>query len=219
MPDISTLILSAGALGASASGIVDILKRKWLWLARAGFGDLWSTLAPFHSLLLSAYGSGSEALLKSQYVSDDPELLPRSLNSGIRAGLTEANAPEAAKHLGMIDGKILGDAIAAAAKGADLTDAQRNVVGRFEIAVDARVQAALAQAKMAYIGAVQLASMITAMVISGLAGYGVYCEDDVKDPFVFLWAAVVGVAAVPLAPVYKDVASAVAELSKTLRRK
>lgn len=220
MPDIPALILASGALGAAASGIVDVVKRQYGPLARAGFGKLWLTLEPFHVLLASAYGSGAKALLESQYVSEDPELLPRTLNSGIRAGLTEANAREIARILGTLDGETLAGAIAAAAKGNDLNDAQRNVVGRFELAVDARVQAALAQAKMKYIGSVQLAAMIAALVMAALAALGILYEDGPNgDPSIIIWAAVAGFAAVPLAPVYKDVASAVTAFSKTLRRK
>ena len=209
MENIGTIILATGALGTAAFGIVEAL--KWTRLGEAGFGAILKMLGPIAELLRTAYGPDFEHLLRGQYRGDQRELT-RTIRQGIRVGLTAANAPAAARFLGVIDGEKLSEAARRAEEGRELTAELRNVLGRFELAADTRVDAALTLAQSNYVGATRMTASIFAFVIA--LAVGLYLGRD----FVFQ-AILVGIAAVPLAPIAKDLVSALQSASKAIRTK
>lgn len=220
MGEITSLILAAGALGASASGIVEILKKSFNKIGEAGFEELEISLKPFDELLTSAFGAGHNALLRAQYKSDDSTLLPKTLSRGIRAGLREENAVSAASAIGnAVDGEVLKATAKSLVAGNDLSDTERRALGIFEISVEARIEAGMAAATSNYVGTIRCYAMLVAIVLAIAAAIIISYENGRFDALITLKAAIVGVVAVPLAPVYKDVASALTELTKYLRGK
>jgi hypothetical protein len=213
MENIGTIILATGALGTAAFGIVEAL--KWTRLGEAGFGAILKMLGPIIELLHTAYGPDFENLLRAQYRGDQRELT-RTLRQGVRVGLTAGNAPVAARFLGTIDDQKLSDAARQINEGRDLTAELRNVLGRFELAVDMRVDAALTLAQSNYTGATRMTASIFAFVIA--LSVGIYLSYKYGDNYVFQ-ALLVGIAAVPLAPVAKDLVSALQSASKAIRTK
>ena len=78
----------------------------------------------------------------------EPEELARIIRQGARVGLTADNAASVADHLGFDDSAEELEVIAAALRaGTELDDTQRNLLGRFELAVDLRVEASLTLAR------------------------------------------------------------------------
>jgi|SRR3989344_1392222 len=209
MENIGTIILATGALGTAAFGIVEAL--KWTRLGEAGFGAILKILGPIIKTLEVAYGPDYRNLLRAQYRGDQRELV-RTIRQGVRIGLTTTNAGQAAMFLGTVDAKILGKAVQQVEEGKELPAELRNVLGRFELAVDARIDAALALAKNNYVGAVRGAASIAALLIALSVGF--YLGGDA----VFK-AILVGVAAVPLAPISKDLMTALQSASKAIRAK
>ena len=123
--------------------------------------------------------------------------------------MRENDAPALASFLGVVEGKALADAAACLQGGEDISTDHQQVLGRFELAVDARIEAALAMAQSHYGGKLRtLASMIS-LVIGG--GVGLY----LAEPILGL---LVGLAAVPLAPIAKDLVSALQAATLALRR-
>ena len=88
----------------------------------------------------------------------------------------------------------------------------RNVLGRFELAVDTRVDAALTLAQSHYVGATRITASVFALLIA--LAVGIYLGGD----YIFQ-AILVGIAAVPLAPIAKDLAAALQSASKAIRLK
>lgn len=202
-------ILATGALGTAAFGIVQAM--KWTRLGTAGFGKIRTALAPLLPALERAYGADYDGLLVGQYRSERSEgELPRTLRQGIRIGLTEDNAPEMAQFVGTVDGEILQKTAAKIEKGQELSEEERGVLGRFELAVDARIDSALAQAESVYIGAVRSAASLVALAIA-IATAGVYKTHDMT------MAVLIGIAAVPLAPIAKDLSSAIQAAANAIK--
>ena len=201
------IVLATGALGTAAFGIVETL--KWTPVGAFGFKSIPKVLGPIWEVLGVAYGKDFESLLRYQY-KGERDALARTLRQGVRIGLKADNAPGLADHLGMVDKEQLRQAAQEAEGGEDLSDELRNVLGRFELAVDARIDAALTLARSRYEGAMRIMASIIALAIALIVGF-------ILDNL--LLATLVGVAAVPLAPIAKDVATALQSAAKALRQR
>jgi hypothetical protein len=206
MDNIGTIVLATGALGTAAFGIVEGLKR-WRWLGEAGFGTILVVLDAIYETLKTAYGPDVEQLLRAQYRGEQ-EQLARVLRQGVRIGLTPENAERVARALGMVDPERLKAAAAAAQEGKELPPEMRNILGRFELAVDARIDAALTLAHDQYVSAVKIAASGVALAIA--IAVGIQLQR-------ILLGVLVGIAAVPLAPIAKDVATALKSAGEALR--
>ncbi|MBI2368074.1 MAG: hypothetical protein HYV01_24135 [Deltaproteobacteria bacterium] len=209
MENLGTIILATGALGTAAFGIVEAL--KWTRLGEAGFRAILKVLGPIIELLRTAYGPDFQTLLRAQYRGDQRDLT-RVIRQGMRVGLTVANANQAARFLGMIDGERLTEAARQVEEGQELSAELRNVLGRFELAVDTRIDAALMLAKSRYVGATRVTASMFAILIAVAVGA------FLGEGYMFQ-AILVGIAAVPLAPVAKDLVSALQSASKAIRLK
>ena len=209
MENLGTILLATGALGTAAFGIVEAL--KWTRLGEAGFGAILTLLGPLRKTLLVAYGTDYEQLLRGQYRGDSRDLA-RSLRQGVRVGLTEEHAKELASFLGSIDAAMLQTAVRGAETGNELTPELRNVLGRFELAADARIDAALARAQSLYAGAARVTASLLALSIALVAGLTMAID---RLPL----AVLVGIAAVPLAPIAKDLVSALQAATKAIGTK
>jgi hypothetical protein len=209
MENIGTIILATGALGTSAFGIIEAL--KWTRLGEAGFGAILKLLGPIVETLKIAYGPDFRNLLRAQYRGEQRDLA-RVIRQGVRIGLTEENASQVARFLGMVDVEQLEHAARLIEAGEELPPALRNVLGRFELAVDGRIDAALTLAQNQYVGAVRGAASLVALIIALAVGF------YLGGGYIFQ-ALLVGVAAVPVAPVAKDLVTALQSASKAIRTK
>ena len=209
MENLGTIVLAVGALGTASFGIVEAL--KWTFVGLWGFGQIKKLLGrPVMDALKKAYGAQYEVFLKAQYRQGRKTgELPKTIRQGARVGLTPDTAPALATQVGVIDPSELTAVASAVQSGNTLTEAQRNILGRFELALDARIEAALALANSKYIGYVRLLASAVAIVIAFLVG--------LKLPNVdLLTSLIIGVAAVPVAPVAKDLASAIQAAGKAM---
>lgn len=211
-------VLAAGALGTTCFGIVEAL--KWTFVGVAGFGQIKRLLGTtLTEALALAYGPSWEELLKAQYREDaqGQGAVGKSLRQGVRIGLNADNAKAIAAELGTVDGAALLDAIQAAEKGEDGDEAtkakRRAAIGRFEVAADARISSALSKAQDVYLGTLRMTAGGLAIVIAQLAGTALGPDID------FLRRLLLGVAAVPLAPIANDVVGALQAATKALKAK
>jgi ethanolamine transporter EutH len=89
------------------------------------------------------------------------------------------------------------------------------VLGRFELAVDARIDAALTLAQSHYAGAQRCVASLIALAIAVAVGFWM----RTTQPHFLLKSVLVGIAAVPLAPIAKDLVSALQAATTALRTK
>jgi hypothetical protein len=212
MENIGTIVLATGALGTAAFGIVEAL--KWTKLGEAGFAVIVKVLGPLVKTQESAYGPGFEKLLRAQYRGDQRDFA-RVIRQGARVGLTSENAGEAAEFLKVVGRAELESVATSLKQGTPLSDAQRNVLGRYELAVDARIDAALTQAQSHYAGTQRSVASIIALVIA--VAVGLWLRST--QAYILLKSVLVGIAAVPLAPIAKDLVSALQAASTAIRTK
>jgi hypothetical protein len=204
---LSTAVLAAGALGTAAFGIVEALK-VFPWLGEAGFVVVLRYLAPVQNALEVAYGGDAMRLLKAQY-RGDTALLTRVIRQGVRIGLTPDNAEAIAAALRVVDGQQLKAAAEEVWQGGELSNESRNVLGRFELAVDARIDASLTLAQDHYVRSVRISATVVALVIA------LVVARLLSVPL--RYGLIVGLAAVPLAPIAKDVVTAIKSAAEALR--
>lgn len=222
---LATMVLATGALGTAAFGVVDGL--KWTRLGESGFPTIKKLLGPeLMRALHNAYGEGYEEFLRAQYRDGRGKgEIGRTLRQGIRIGLynmPEVNIGTLAAQLPGVNATALKSAALVLKSGKETpTDEQRQALARFELAVDARIDAALALAEDRYVGAARGAASIFSIVFALVVGFILGLSEGGIGG---LWQTVglsflIGIAAVPVAPVAKDVATALSSAEQALRRR
>jgi len=214
--ELATIIVATAALGNAASAIVQAL--KWRFLRTAGFARIPAVLGvALMEAVRSTYGPGAEKLLQAHYCQGrSAGQLGKTLRQGVRIGLTENNAEPLARAVGVqVSAEELPKIAKALASGNTLTDSQRNLLGRYELAADERIGAALALAEEAYRQWVRLWAMLVAVALGLIASY--LLSEPSTDTTWFIRGLMVGVAAVPLAPIAHNLQKAFTEARRTAR--
>lgn len=241
---LGTIVLAVGALGTAAFGVVDGLK-LFAVIDLAGFERLFSrrpgrngaspsrrgraNLDPLVPALALAYGESVLEVLKAQYRSGRAKGdLPRTLRQGVRIGLgvmppeqiaacaralglPEQTAIRVANALVATRGlrpPALGE-VASVANRPAIDDEDRSAMARLETAIDARIEAALVLAETLYVTQTKI---VASFVAVGMAvGVGAMLGAP--------WhvSLMVGLVAVPLAPVAHDAATALQQAVKALK--
>lgn len=233
--DVVGIVLAVGSLGTAAFGIVEGF--KWTPLGLKGFKHVTMAMREFDLVLSHAYGKDFNHLL-SGYYRRDREQLGRILRQGIRIGLDEKNAELMAKKLDLPSQQLV-DAVDVVGrpdeeeitgemslsseikkKGSDWKALQ--TLGRYEMVADARIDSSLARAQHSYEQTMRMWAMGVSVLIG--TGMGTYFAFALDTPYEDAWKYVIGglaagIAGVPLAPIAKDVASAVRSAAKALGRR
>ena len=194
-----------------------------MWLTRQKAG-----LSPLLPALKLAYGDEVMEVFRAQYRNGRAKGdLPRTLRQGVRIGLgmmpreeiirlvlALGIAPETAELAA--DALVLARRMRPPAAGeppsippVTISDDQRAALARLETTIDARIDAALCLADNQYVTQTRLYAMGVAIAIA--FGVGLHMN---QDPVVCL---LVGLLAVPLAPIAKDLASALQSAVKVFR--
>lgn len=210
MDNLGTIVLAVGALGTAAFGIVEAL--KWTPIGLMGFRQINKLLGqPVMRALEVAYGPEYLLLLKAQYRSGRTEAqLPKTIRQGARVGLTTDTAAGMAERTGVVEADELVNVAEAVQSGADLSDQQTNILGRFELALDARIDAPMALANDEYAGSLRVTASAVAIIIALAVGFNMEGEGYP------LMSLIVGIAAVPIAPLAKDLTKVIQAAGKAL---
>lgn len=214
---LGTIILAAGGLGVAAYGVVD--GAKYIrHIGLIGYRQITTQLSPLMEAIRRAYGNETARLLEAQYRGGRAQgELPRSLRQGYRIGLPGLPAEEirrVADSVGVAQPEAIVSAAAKLRTGATLEPTEREALSRFEVAVDARIEAALCLAESDYVASTKLMAGFLAVLIAVIVGWLIQQEIGPHWPVA---AVLVGLVAVPVAPVAKDLATAVGEAARALR--
>ena len=191
---IPQIIAAAAGLGTAAFGIVETMKSLSTVIGLAGFKHIETLLGPLlEKSVKVAYGDGYQDMVHAQYKSDHRELR-RTLRQGVRVGLTIENAKELAEFVGVIEKHEINSFISAANKAilrepstADtnvksqsnqLTDQERILLARYELAVDGRIEAALSVAQTSYACTARVWAMVFSIVIAQVVGFVISPENN-----------------------------------------
>lgn len=142
--------------------------------------------------------------------------LTQTLRQGVRIGLNDENAPALAGAVGTaVSADDLTAIATSLATSGTLDQAQSGLLARYELAVDARIDAALALADTAYTRWVRFWAIVVAIALALLAS----CLLADAGQHWFLRGLLVGIAAVPLAPVSHDLQKALTQAATAVRPK
>ena len=214
-------IIAIGALGTAAFGLVDATKAVRGGVSNRGFGVIQTALQPFDAALCKALGDNPgcdwKTMLKSHWINGRPKDEQKAIAvSLIQLGLTPEDAPALAL-AGQVDPNALKDVVTALTNGADLTPQQLNVLGRFKATIEARIDAAYERADQLYRTTARgVAGLVAVLLAVAAVAIATNFAGTLK---MYLAAALVGLVAVPLAPIARDLASALSTAATALGRR
>lgn len=214
--NLGQTILAVGALGTAAYGLVDVSKAMWGGISNAGFGHVRKSLSPYGAALNRATGAEWPDMLRAHWLNgrskDDQKCIAKAL---IRLGLSTDTAEPLAKAT-RVDPAALTAVAVKLNKGEGLVDADLNVLGRFDAVLESQLDAAFEKADQQYRSAARGLAAVLAVVLAMIAVSAPFDDRTFSWPKFWL-ALVVGVIAVPLAPIAKDLASALSAAVKAVR--
>ncbi len=212
---ITQIISAIGGLGLASFGLVDSTKAlPGAGVSSSGFSSITAAVRLFvvdagrdpnapdlaGSLLQTLHGNWINGM-----ASVDQKAVAKSL---IKLRLTPVTSAQYAK-VTLVDPAALSDAATSMTTGQPLSLAQSNALGRFDLALTAILDAAYHRADQRYRNVSKFLAGVFAVVLAFVAGGLV----DTDWPTYFssghwMLAVIGGVLAVPLAPVSKDLTSA-----------
>jgi hypothetical protein len=214
---LTAIIAAVGALGTAAFGLVDTLKvLPGGGISRAGFKFVRQTifkLAP-EVPLLDKTGLSRDAIiytLLSQWINGvataDQVNIAKSL---IKLRLTSDTAAALASATG-VDGTILSQIADSIRSGTALTPPQSDVYGRFDLLLTTLLDQAYQRADQRYRNVAKFAAVPVAVALAVAATYVLPTPIKVQE------AVLLGLIATPIAPVAKDVSSAIATAAQAIQ--
>lgn len=214
-------IIAIGALGTAAFGLVDATKAFGGGISRRGFAFVSTALEPFDAALKTALGDNPDcdwrSLMRAHWINGRPKDEQKSIAvSLIQLGLTVDNAKTIAE-AGQVAPAALKAVVIALTNGTDLTPDQLNVLGRFKATIEARIDAAYERADQAYRNSARAAAGLVSILLALAAVWIVKGVNGTGTEY--LAAILIGLVAVPLAPIARDIASALSTAARALGRR
>jgi hypothetical protein len=204
--DIGQTIAAVAALGTAAYGLVDASKAFRGGISNVGYGFLKSALAPFGPAL-KLVDVDTDAVAKANWLNGMDKAEQKTILKGlIRLGLTGKTAPDLFNAVPNVESAKLVKIADKMNAGTVLDDTEITLLGRFEAVVDARLDAAFERAEQKFRNVSRVAAALIAII---LAEIGAYLVMDKFEGPEMVQALLVGLVATPLAPVAKDLTSAI----------
>jgi len=210
-----SIITAIGALGTAAFGLVDATKAFWGGVSNFGLPGLIGTAARFSAALDRALGTTKgkaewRRVVRSHWINGRPRDEQKAIvKSLIRLGLDPATAGALAK-AGHVEPESLKAAAEKLQKGGVLTETDLNVLGRLDASVEAQLDAAFDRADQLYRNVSRVFAGVFSIGLAYLAAWALEWQGGAL-------ALVVGLLAVPLAPIAKDLASSLQAAAAAMR--
>src|SRR5450631_3377377 len=215
--DLPKIILAIGALGTAAYGVVDVSKGFGGGISNRGFGDIKKVVSRFLPASSDKAGSALSLLsvlatLRSNWLNGmalaDQKSIAKAL---IKLNLNTDTVSRMAAAAG-VDEEVLGSIAGKLSTGAALTPAETDVYGRFDLSLTAVLDQGYQRGDQRYRNSAKLLAVPVAVLLALLGAWAISPGPLGSADF---WRAVAGgFLATPLAPVAKDLASAVQAGSK-----
>jgi hypothetical protein len=212
--ELSKVVLAIGSLGTAAYGVVDTSKAFWGGVSNRGFGDIRKVVSKF----IPAPAKGDDgitalalpsalATLRANWLNGmalaDQKSIAKAL---IKLNLMKDSAKGMADATG-VDPTLLASVAEKLATGAALTPQETDVYGRFDLLLASLLDQGYQRGDQRYRNSAKLLAVPVAV---GLALCGAWALDGSSFRGLEVWKAVIcGLLATPLAPVAKDLSSAI----------
>lgn len=216
LPEFGAALAALSALSTAAFGLVDASKGLWGGVSRIGLGHIRAALAPFGPALAAAMGRDRWwDLIQANWMNGvgkaEQKAVARSL---IKLGLTEETAPAIATAVNVDPGALTAVA-RKLARGTDLSDADLNLLGRLNAVLDALLDSGFERAEQKYRNVTRLWAGAAAIGLA-MAAWALWPASAGDKPDVWV-AFAVGLLSVPIAPVAKDLTSALSSAMRALK--
>jgi hypothetical protein len=223
LTQVSSIIGAIAGLGTAAFGLVDASKAIRGGVSNYGFDSIRKALSPFASALGAIGGASPWDTLYANWLNGmakaDQKAVAKSL---IRLGLTPQNAATLADAL-RVDPAALTSVASKINLGTALEQQDMNILGQFDAMISAILDAGYERADQQYRNKSKLWAMIVAIVLAVVGGGVIYYENPNADGLSgyifsrgFLFALLVGAVSTPLAPMAKDLTSALTAAVKAV---
>jgi hypothetical protein len=209
-------ILSAiAALGTAAFGLVDASKAFGGGISNVGYGFIASALYPYEAALRVINERDPYAVPKANWLNGmdkaEQKAIARNL---IRLGFTFTTASAIAPFVLPDNAEALSTIALKMESGATPTEPELAILARFDAIIDARLDAAFERADQKYRNISRATAAATSVVLAVLGAMLVYGTVQWKIIFLGL---IVGVIAVPIAPIAKDLSSGISTAIATFK--
>lgn len=239
MNSIPQLVAAVGALGLASMGIVDALGKVFVFdslskkmrlkvfgLPYAGYGPVKRLVQKVAPALEVSYGDRYAAVIINQYKAGrGAGQAPDTIRQGVRLGLPYLDEKAALRVVGAVWGmeprltKAFVASLRAGTIGATPPEnppdtdisiaAAQTLAARFATALDTRVQSVFTSAEQDYQSWMRFASGITALVLAVI--YNLATTNGKMELKDWGMAVLVGLVAVPLAPIAKDLSASLSQ--------
>jgi len=221
LQDLPNIITAIGGLGTAAFGLVDSTKVFWGGVNRIGFGkikDAVTKLTPGTPVNGLSQTKIIATLRANWYNGQDLDNQKAVAKSLIKLGLNPGNAAAIASATG-VDQAVLQSVAAKMAAATALTSNESDVFARFDLILTAMLDEVYQDGDQRYTNGTRVTAGIFAVLLAFVGGWIVNGQDI--HTFVAsndLWRALIsGVLATPLAPVAKDITSALSTAVNALQ--
>lgn len=219
LQNLPEYVLAVGALGTASFALVDGSKVAWGGISNCGFGQIDRVLRE-----LFPRGGGPlsfasvRATLRANWLNGtalgDQKLIAKTL---IKLHLNARNAAHLAKVTG-VDEKVLAAAADKITTAASLSPSESDAYGRFDLILTTLLDEGYQRADQIYRNSAKAWSVVVSLVLAFLGGWtiaGGSLVDYVHGRDV-AEALLVGLLATPLAPISKDISSALSAASRAI---
>lgn len=208
--DLPTTVLAIGSLGTAAYGFVDVTKGYRGGISNAGFGDIKRVISAFIPPRTGATGTvglgqaSALGTLKANWLNGmalgDQKAVAKAL---VKLNLSEVSAGQMAAAAG-VNAELLLSIAKKLSSGEPLDPQETDAYGRFDLMLTALLDQAYQRADQRYRNGAKLLAVPVSVILAVVSARAI----GITGPY--LWRAVIaGLLATPLAPVAKDVASAI----------
>lgn len=206
------IIVAIGGLGTAAFGLVDASKALlWGGVNHIGFGGIRRTiksLTPGNPANALSQDKIVATLQANWFNGTDLSSQKAIAKSLIKLNLSAGNAADLAKATG-VDSATLTTVAASIAAGTPLTTLQSDAYGRFDLIVTALLDETYQRSDDVYRNWAKAISAMVAVVLAVVGGLTISAN---------IWQSViVGLLATPLAPIAKDLSTALATAVNTMQ--
>ena len=158
--------------------------------------------------ILADLGADAYALARANWLNGvAKENQKMAIRNMIRLGLNKENASRLDARIISVSPLDLANAADKARQGQELSEVELGVLARFDAMIDLRLDLAFEQADQRFRNASRLGAAIIAVILSLGAAFTVLSKGEPFERIAI--GLVVGLVAVPLAPVAKDISSAI----------
>lgn len=225
LENFSDYITAAAALGTAAFALVDASKAVFGGVSNCGFRYIKSAVTRF----FPENGNNNDTLFNPLQLNEALDTLRANWLNGvaladqkaiakslIKLNLNESSAPILAKATG-VDVKVLTDVAKKLVSGSEFSTQENDLYGRFDLMLVALLDKGYQRADQSYRNSAKLWAVVASVVLAVVA---VLIMND-NDPKHIAGAILLGLAATPIAPIAKDLTSALGagvKVAQTLRK-